>query len=264
MNKAHSTVAVITACLIILGATAAFATEEEKRLSADMSIDLLSQYICRGYEYSRGSIVIQPSITALYKGFGVNLWGNLDTDQSTGLYDVDGAKWNETDLTLFYDGKAGMMNYSAGYIYYVLEAPDHDTQEVYTSLGLDALLAPTLTVYRDIDAYPGWYVTLSVSHSFKVTESIALTLAGQVSYLSADEADNIADPDDPGSAYSDFHDGVISVALSIPVTEGVSIAPTVSYSFALNENASEVIKADSARGEDDSFMYGGVTLSMAL
>ena len=258
------TTIVMSATLILLTIhVPVFAAEEAEKPSGSMSVAMLSKYVWRGYELSKDSMVIQPSLTASYLGFSLNLWGNLDTAQSTALYAKDGANWNETDLTLSYGGKAGMVNYAAGYIYYGLEGAA-DTQEVYGSLGLDTILAPTLTVYRDIGASPGWYVTLGVSHSLQVTDKISLALAGQVSYLSADEASTLAAPGDPKSAYRDFHDGRLSATLNIPLSETITVAPNISYSFALSDGASEVIKAASASGRDDDFLFGGITLTMAL
>ncbi|HBI15218.1 MAG TPA: hypothetical protein DDY20_06835 [Desulfobulbaceae bacterium] len=263
MNRTATTTAVIAATFVLLGSYApVFGTEEAEKPTGSMSIAMLSKYVWRGYELSNDSMVIQPSITASYLGFSVNLWGNLDTDQDADLFGEEGANWNETDLTLSYGGSAGMVSYSAGYIYYGLEGLD-DSQEIYGSIGLDTILAPTLTVYRDVDAYPGWYATLGVSHSFQLSENISLDLAGQVGYLSADDADTLAEPDDPGSAYSDFHDGRLSATLTIPITEEISIAPNVTYSFALSDGASDIIKGGSAGG-DDNFLFGGITLNVAL
>ncbi|GAB4339409.1 MAG: hypothetical protein Kow0089_12260 [Desulfobulbaceae bacterium] len=230
--------------------------------TGDASVSFLSKYVWRGYELSKDSIVIQPSVTASYMGFGLNLWGNLDTDQDTALFDEDGANWNETDLTLSYDGSAGMIGYSVGYIYYGLDGAA-DTQELYAGVGLDTILAPTLTIYRDFAEFPGWYATLEVSHSIQLTEAIALDLGAHVSYLMVDEATTMADPDDPSDEYADFHDGLLSASVTIPLTEHLSITPELYYSFALGSDASDVIKAASADG-DDNFLYGGVTLGMAF
>ncbi len=41
----------------------------------------LNRYIFRGAELSTKSLVLQPSVTVNYKGFSINYWGNLDTDQ---------------------------------------------------------------------------------------------------------------------------------------------------------------------------------------
>ena len=48
-------------------------------LTADLNVSLYSQYIWRGYELSRDSVVIFPTMTVGYKGFAVNLWADLDT-----------------------------------------------------------------------------------------------------------------------------------------------------------------------------------------
>jgi len=35
-----------------------------------------------------------------------------------------------------------------------------DSKEFFLSVGLDAILAPTLTVYREVSKYQGWYLNL--------------------------------------------------------------------------------------------------------
>lgn len=254
--------AAASALLVASAATTVLAEDAEKP-SADASVSILSKYVWRGYELSNDSIVIQPSITASYMGFGFNLWGNLDTEQDMDLFGNDDVNWNETDMTFSYDNSMGMVSYSLGYIYYALDAAD-DTQEIYAGISLDTILAPTLTIYRDFAKYPGWYATLGISHSFQLTDTIALDAGAHVSYLSADDEDTLADPDDPSDAYSDFHDGQISLSISIPVTDYLSVTPELYYSFPLSSAASDIIEAGSASGDDDSFIYGGITLSMSF
>lgn len=257
------TILATTATAVFLAGSSAFALAEEPAgPTGDMGISLLSKYVWRGYELSNDSIVIQPSLTASYMGFGFNLWGNLDTDQDADLFGVDGSNWNETDMTLSYDRSAGMVGYSVGYIYYGLDGAD-DTQEIYGSVGLDTLLAPTLTIYRDIDAFPGWYATLAIGHSIALTEAISLDLGAHISYLMVDDASTMADPSDPTDEYSDFHDGQLSVSVSIPINEYLTVSPELYYSFALGSDASDIIQAASVSGDDDDFIYGGVTLSMS-
>jgi hypothetical protein len=242
------------ATTFFLGSAALTASAEAEAPSADLSVSLSSKYVWRGYELSKDSVVIQPSMTVGYKGFGFNLWGNLDTDQDKGLFGTDGGNWNETDMTLSYDGSAGMVGYSIGYIYYGLDGAT-DSQEIYAGVSLDTIAAPSLTIYRDFDAYEGWYINLAVGHSFAITEAISLDIGGQVSYLAADDAATLADPDDPASEYGDFHDGLVSVSATIPVTELLSVTPELYYSFPLGSDADKII---------DDHVYGGVTLSMAF
>lgn len=254
---------VIIATAFLVGATASTAlAAESENPSLDLSIGLYSKYVWRGYELSKDSIVVQPSLTASYEGFGFNLWGNLDTDQSLDIYSENGANWNETDMTVSYDGSYGMMGYTLGYIYYGLEGAK-DSQEVYGSVCLDTLLSPTLTVYREFSNYPGWYTTLGISHSFALSDKVSLDLGAQASYLVVDDASTLADPGNSGDAYSDFHDGLISAAVTIPVTQYVTVTPELYYSFALNSTASDVMKASSASGHDDNFLYGGISVGFS-
>ena len=248
----------------LCGALATPVLAEEEKPSADFTVGLYSQYIWRGWELSRDSMVIQPSMTVSYKGFAANVWGNLDTDLHENLDGNETSDWNETDFTLSYDGSVGKVGYSLGYIYYDLAGVGSDTQEVYAGLCLDTLLAPTLTVYRDFDAAAGWYITLGVSHSFPITEKLSLDLGAQVSYWDVDDEDTYADPDDPGDEYSDFHDAILSASMSFPLGEYFTITPELYYVFPLSDDAEDFMEAESVSGDDDDFIYGGVSLSFAF
>ncbi len=234
--------AVFTVMMVmLLCGTYAWAEEEGPSGGADVAV--LSQYIWRGYALSDSSLVIQPSISAGYKGFGLNLWGNLDTD----YYDT-GKDFNETDLTLSYDKSFGMVGLGLGYIYYGLEG--EDTQEFYASVSLETILAPTLTVYRDYDLFDSWYVLLGVSHSFGLTEEVSLDLGGSISYYSYDDRD-----------YSALHDGLISASIAIPIGKNCSLTPSLAYTFSLSSKAkAELMDMDG----DDSHLVGGITFSIAF
>lgn len=258
-KKLLTGVAVTGVCLSMVSGLA-FA--EEEKPTANLTVGAFSQYIWRGFELSKDSIVVQPSMTVGYKGFSANLWGNLDTDPYTTTTD-ESNNWNETDMTLAYGWDMGPVSFSAGYIYYGLDAAN-DTQEFFAGATWNTLLKPTLTVYKDTDSYPGWYTTLAVSHSFPVKGDITLDLGASASYLKADDSSTYADPNDPTEAYSNFHDGVLSVGFTVPVNQYFTVTPKLSYTFALSNDAQDLMKASSKNGNDDSFVYGGVSVSMAF
>jgi len=253
-------VAATGVCFSMLSGMAFAADAEEDKPTANLTVGAYSQYIWRGFELSKDSVVVQPSMTVAYKGFSANLWGNLDTNQYSTTADETN-NWNETDMTLAYGWEMGSMAYSVGYIYYSLDSAN-DSQEFFASATWNTLLKPTLTVYRDTDFYPGWYTTLGVSHSFPVQGDITLDLGAQVSYLKASESSPYKEAD--GSKYSNFHDGVLSVGLTVPVNKYITVAPKLSYTFALSNDAQDLMKASSKNGNDDSFFYGGVAVSMAF
>ena len=250
---------------LILGAVHVWAEEEEKP-TASADVGVFSKYIWRGYELSNDSIVIQPSITVGYKGFSINLWGNLDTD----LDDMDPAisdksEWNETDLTLSYERSFDMVGMEVGYIYYGLDGVD-DSEEIYASVGLDVLLSPTLTVYREISHLPGWYFNFGISHSFDLPKEITLDLGGSVGYYHSDDDDFVEVDDNLNPTtekYRNFHDGLISVGLTVPFAKFLTFSPMIAYSFPLTGQADNLLKAASFSNDSD-YIYGGATLSVAF
>lgn len=236
----RATVFVVLMTMLLFGA---YAWAEEEAPSGSADVGLLSKYVWRGYALSDSSIVIQPSISAGYKGFGLNLWGNLDTD----YYDI-GKDFNETDLTLSYDKSFDMVGLSLGYMYYGLEG--EDSQELYAGLSLDTFLAPTLTVYRDYDTFDSWYLLLGISHSFELTDELSLDLGGSISYYSYDDTD-----------YSELHDGLLSASMTFPIGEYFSLTPSLTYTFPLSSEAEiELMDMDG----DDSHFIAGVTFSVSF
>lgn len=245
----RTTKGIITTGIFTMGLffTSVAALAEDKP-EANLTVGAYSKYVWRGQELSDNSMVIQPSMTVSYKGIGFNLWGNFDTD----LEGSDRYKWNETDMTISYDGSFQMLSYGVGWIYYALDGVE-DSQDVYLSLSLDTILAPTLTVYRDISGLDVTYYVLGISHSLAINDKIGLDLGVQAGYL-----------DDDDNEYSALHDGIVSAALPITVNDYITIAPELYYVFALSNDAEISMQAASYSGTDDSFFYGGLAASFAF
>ena len=45
--------------------------EEEDKPTANLAVAALSKYVWRGFEMTKDSIVLEPSMTVAYKGFSV-------------------------------------------------------------------------------------------------------------------------------------------------------------------------------------------------
>jgi hypothetical protein len=270
MKKNRRIWACLAAAAIIFASQAVVLAEDEAKpaaaeaakptAAADLSV--LSQYIWRGFEQSYNSVVIQPSVTLGYAGFSLNVWGNMDTDLHTRGSDTTESKYTETDYTLSYAKTLGMFKLSGGYIYYALSLASQDSQEVFASVGLDTILSPTLTVYREIAHSPAWYFNLGISHSQAIYEKITLDLAASAGYYYSD-TDNMVEVNNPDNKYREFNNGLVSAGLTIPVGEYFSVKPMIAYSFPLSGNAEDYIAAVSI-SDNSSFFYGGVTLSMAF
>ena len=255
----------MAATAIMTGQTVVHAEDADKP-TAGVDLGVFSQYVWRGEAFSKNSLVVQPSVTLGYKGFSLNVWGNLDTHNASGESD-----YNETDLTLSYAKSIGMFNLSGGYIYYAVEGYNPQSQEVFGSVGLNTFLKPTITIYREIAIAPAWYVNVGVSHSIELSNKITFDLGASAGYYYSD-SDSMTEVKNPNSKYRAFHNGLLSAGFTIPFGEYFTVKPMIAYSFALSSEADDFIKRWSIDGAytngvvsgDSSYLYGGVTLSMAF
>lgn len=266
-------IVLLTSFLVLFISLEAWSSEQSSdvtegdRPTVSSDLGLFTKYIWRGFELSDDSFVIQPSITAGYKGFSVNLWGNWDLDlDDRDPTTEDKKKWNETDLTLSYDRSFGPVGLGVGYIYYALDGID-DSEELYVSAALDILLSPTLTIYREIAHTPSWYINFGISHSIELPQGMSLDLGGSLSYYHYDddsivEVDNLLNP--TTKKYQNFHDGLLSAGLTIPFKKYFSVTPMIAYSFPLTDEADDFLTSSNSFSNDSDFFYGGISVSMAF
>lgn len=188
---------------VVLGAE----QEEEARPTLSASYSFYSQYIWRGYELSRDSLVMFPSITISYKGFGLNVWGDYDTKYE-GSRGENQKEWFETDFVLTYSNNLGTLpnltkvcealknlNYTIGYIYYDtdfdingasyirkkyprisraynLVSGSGSNEEIYLILSYAMFGNPTISGWRQIETGEAWYVNFALSQNFPLPKSI--------------------------------------------------------------------------------------------
>lgn len=244
-------VAVNPACVPAEAAKPAVKTIPED-LTADLNVSFYSQYIWRGYELSRGSLVMFPTMTLGYKGFAANLWTDLDT-RFAGSDNHGKFRLQETDVTLSYSNSYDpwKLNYTVGWILYNYQP--YQNQELFLTLGLDTFLKPTFSVYNEIEIGQAWYFNFGLSHSFAVYKDWSLDVGGLVSYLH----------DKSSNDFSNFHDGNVSVGLNIPLNSYLSVKPNIQYSFPLSGDASREIRGLSY-SDSNNFVYGGIIFDLAI
>lgn len=237
---------------------------EEPRVNGGVSLGVYNQYIFRGYEIGKSGLVVQPSLTASYRGLSFTFWGNLDTNQrdtKTAAFNNQFKKgWNETDVTLTYTYAVNRLSLTGGYIYYGTKYAD-ETEELFLSGTYDVISKPSLTIYRDINNYAGTYINLSFSHSLPLSKNIALDLGASFGYFIGDSSYwrtyRESSADYTGVKYQGFHDGMVKAGLSIAVTKAFVIQPAVQYWFPLASNAGR--EYDTTPGADikDSYNPNG-------
>ncbi|HME42406.1 MAG TPA: hypothetical protein VKF36_04905, partial [Syntrophorhabdales bacterium] len=202
-----------------------------------------------------------------------SFWGNIDShEKATQNFNPDDPghqSFNETDLTLSYTYVLDKFSFTGGYIYYGLRYAN-ETQEFFGSVSYDWFLKPTLSIYRDFSAYPGWYLNLSIGHSFKIYQEVTLDLGASAGYEIG--TGNFWDTYQPatgaytGSKYSAFHDGMVKAGLTIPVTKKVVIQPMIAYWFPLSNNAEKRDNGNSynPNGYLKCLWQGGVTVAYSF
>ncbi len=237
-------------------------------VTGSAALSVLNHYIFRGYELSKNSVVFQPSLTLNYSGFSATLWSNIDssehaTQNFTPATTSRGKQaYNETDLTLNYTYNIDKLALTGGYIYYGTQyAPE--TQELYVSGTYDMIAHPTLAIYRDIDHYPGTYFNLSFSQSIPVYKETTVDLGASFGYEYGSsnfwDTYNTSTKLYDGPKYSAFHDGMVKVGYTIPVTKMLSAQPVVQYWFPLSSDASKVTNGNAYNPDGqlkDIFVYG--------
>ncbi len=265
MHKKCLLCLVLFAIVISFGAMA-FAEEDKPTCNTDLTV--YSKYVWRGYELSKDSIVIFPSMTVGYKGFDMNVWGDFDTDYEGDNTGNNGTEWWETDWVLTYSNSLDVagtaLNWTLGWIYYDVDGADNE--EVFAVLGLDVLLSPEISVWKGIEyGDDSWYYKLALSHSFPLDNGWSIDVGAWGSYMSI-EGWAI-----DGGDYDELHDSTIWAGLNIPVNDWCTITPSINYSFPLSSDAEDVIERESfdfnhvtMSGGDSDWVYGGVNVNISF
>jgi len=264
-------VVVLVLCLTGLMAVSSVSAEEKEKPSADFAVDILSQYVWRGYALSRDSAVFQPSMTVSYMGFSVNVWGNYDTDHNNPFSPPQGgAEWNETDFTLsygreLYSGEIiKSFSVDLGTIYYALDGV-YDSWELYGGFGVDVnYLTASVTAYREASHYPGWWLQVGIGRSFAMPFANAtLDLGNDYVFQFSEDAAAYPDPDDPTKSFDGPLAGHIYASMSFPVYKYVTITPRIGFWYALGGDSTDLIDGLSW-DEDHNHIYRGVNVSFAF
>ena len=150
---------------------------ESKAIAWSGEVDVPSRYVWRGIAFSRG-VVVNPSLTAAWKGLSLNAWANLDRDAARPR------TLNELDWTLAWGGSfAGLDLKPSAMLYTYPGAADANTVELQVQVG-HALAGPFSTFASqgvDVKAQHGAaYSSLGVG--FELPERHRVTWSGSLQY----------------------------------------------------------------------------------
>ena len=222
--------------------------EEDGGFSWGVDLDLVSEYNWRGTILNPDPS-IQPGIWASIYGFTASIWAQIATEAQV-IDDVEQESFEEIDLTLAYEHSFGNFQLGAGYIRY--EYPGFEdvdgTNELYVSLGYDALIAPSLSVYRDLDV-ESWYMELGLAPEFTVFDKATFTPSGLVAFY-------LFDGEDLQSSLNRFS---LGAELSYPLGSVFSVSGQVHW---------EIPFGDEEDFEEEGFfenrVWGGIGLHLEM
>jgi len=231
-------------------------------VNADLALN--SKYVWRGIVASP-DMVIQPAVGVSFLGFGLGVWGNMDTSDYNGTE----SQFNELDYTLSYGLSLPLVSLGIGLIYYDFVNVDFDdTTELYLSASVGVILSPSLIVYQDIDQFKGAYWEFGIGHGFPLSPTIDLDFSanlglGSEGYLKG-YFGAIPDPEIPnqwssftGASMSDFRFGATLPWKAVPF---ITITPGAFYSTLLGDSKSS---AEGYGDDTDAFVYG-ITASFSF
>ena len=245
----------------------------DQSISGSASLGIFNRYIFRGYRIGRDSAVVQPALSVSCGGISVSFWGNIDIKEKATVCfvpDRPGQKsLNETDLIVNYAHDLGRLGLIAGFIYYGTKYTT-ETQELYAGVSYNVFGKPTLTVYRDISAFPGTYILFSASQSLPLGKRITLDLGASAAYFSGSgeywrtylpSAGSYV-----GEKYRAFHDGMAKIGLTFPLGKRLGLQAAVQYFFPLSATAGRVIQGHSynVNGYLTSLLVFGTALNFGF
>ena len=208
---------------------------------------LVSKYIWRGQRLTN-DWSLQPSMTTGIGGFSFNVWGNMDltavnegdalflpqnptTPGDAGLK----GKFSEVDYTFSYAHSFEEVSVDVGTIFYAFperSASLATTTEIYGSLSLDVPLAPSATLYLDVDETgasgdSGMYFLLAAGHSVPFNHEVftGLDLSASLAFVNGGFSQFYYGADKAGA-----HDVNLTVSLPVTLGENVSASIFLSYS----------------------------------
>ena len=239
----------IVAMVLLAAATAGTAQGEDNGVAVGVTGDFFSSYVWRGQHLTDGW-VFQPGASVSYAGVTAGVWGNLD------LEDVNGeeGEFIEYDWYLDYSGQlTDVVGFSLGAIYYYFPSVG-ETTELYWGFNFDVPASPSVTVYHDIDAAEGTYVSAGVGHTFDdifeigADSPVALELGATIGWGDSSYNEFYWGPDD-----GEFNDLVLSAALPFELG-GFSVTPSAHYVFLVGSDIQDADTYD----EDNDIFYGGI------
>jgi uncharacterized protein (TIGR02001 family) len=259
--RKHIIVAVIYSFISCPAALA----ETEDKIAFSLTSDFYSKYIWRG-QLINDDFVFQPSISAGYKGFTANVWGNVDLTD----YHNNSGEFTEYDLTLDYRNKFSedsKVGYSVGVIHYHFpSASATDTIEFYWGFNFDVPLKPAVKIYHGLGNENGTYVNFSLGHTLENIATFSKDCYCDLQLgTSLGWSNSTYNKDYWGVDESRLNDLAFTIGLPICFANGWAVKPSLNYVTLVDgaiRKSDAFATSDSTR--DSDYFFTGVSISKSF
>jgi hypothetical protein len=225
--------------LLLIFSTCAVARDDgESSVSLNLEAAALNKYVWRGMILTDGP-VFQPAVTLGFSGLSLGLWVNLE------LNDVNDNRFHitEVDYDARYSFSFDKLSANIGIIRYTFPNTDlGSTTEIYAGIGLDTVLQPSITIYRDIDLIDGTYISFAGSQSLALGRSgHSLGLSAALGYGSSEH--NLFYYGVDESCLTDL---LLSAVLSLKLGDNLTLSPQIAYSAFMSDKIKDNFDYDHA------------------
>lgn len=239
-------------------------------LSAELSVDILSDYMWRGTTCN-GNPVWQPSLTlgsdfGDYGGLSFNIWSSFDLTHKRGTATNSRreAGLQEIDYTLSYAVELFGLGFDVGHIWYTFpNNTGSSDQDLYLSVSYDnPIVTPSATVYWNYSDSAGTdvsmvYYSLALSHDFALTDALTLSPSASLGFGGNAWTKYVTGE----SLGTELTDQTIGVAASYALTDNVSLGAQINYTWIPSSTLREY---DYMGQGKDQLVWGGVNVTVAF
>jgi len=205
--------------------------------SAEAGVDFNSAYLWRGLVFNDGWVA-QPWLDLANLRVGrvpveINLWSNFNHGDFGGTLPKN--RFSEVDLTVSAELGAG---FSAGFVQYIYvgqegEDPEERTPgtgEVSLSWSKEGILAPTLTLFYDMEEVDGAFFLATLSHTFPLGDKASLELTGELGAASDAFARYYS------GTKGGLHEYGATVRFNLQATDRLRLTATAGYAGSLDRD----------------------------
>ncbi|WAC08595.1 MAG: hypothetical protein OS130_05210 [Thermodesulfobacteriota bacterium] len=246
-------------CCFCVVSSVAFAEDGSKKPNCAFTWTFYSNYIWQGLELSKANPFSPPSNSKEYnQGLSFTPWQSFDTRYRSSIpWDNKGknhgviAYQDSFSLT-----NETALNWKLGWLTYDTDAEENE--KVFAGIGLNTFLSPGVSFWKGREfKQDAWTINFALSQNWDLSKCLSradgwsLGLSSGVSYSNFDNVD-----------YNDLQNANVWAGLNIPFKDGISLTPSINYSFPMKDLKRDMYEKESFRDLESGFVFGGVDLKI--